>query len=156
MPHSVDELVQPIIDVFKEYPTTSPMLSEQERFEEVMSALYSKRMIEKEILYFNFIEYKYVKKDGKKERVTNRGHLITPRPKQKFGCDKIMGRIAEMLSHEKEPDYFINKLRNELKEIGVPHVRIEEIIASREKFKNNKYFISMQAGRPINKKPRRC
>lgn len=142
-PRTVDDMIGEVIDQIKEYPVTSPSLSQHERFSEVMHALYGKRMIEKEILYFNFIEYKYVKKDGKKERVTNRGHLITPRPKQKFGCDKIMGRIAEMLSHEKEPDYFINKLRNELKEIGVPHVRIEEIIASREKFKNNKYVYSL-------------
>ena len=142
-PRTVDDMIGEVIEQIKEYPVTSPSLSQHERFNEVMHALYGKRMIEKEILYFNFIEYKYVKKDGKKERITNRGHLITPRPKQKFGCDKIMGRIAEMLTHEKEPDYYINKLRKELVEIGVPQARIEEIIASREKFQNNKYVYSL-------------
>lgn len=142
-PCTVDDIIGEIIEQIKEYPVTSPSLSQHERFNEVMHALYSKRMIEKEILYYNFIEYKYVKKDGKKERITNRGHLITPRPKQKFGCDKIMGRIVEMLSHEKEPDYCINKLRGELKEIGVPQARIDEIIESREKLQNNKYVYSL-------------
>lgn len=142
-PQTVDDIIGEVIEQIKEYPLTSPSLNEHQRFEEVMKALYSKRMIEKEILYYNFIEYKYVKKDGKKERVTNRGHLITPRPKQKFGCDKIMGRISEMLTHEKEPDYYINKLRGELKEIGVPQAKIEEIIKSREKFQNNKFVYSL-------------
>lgn len=142
-PATVDDMIGEVIDQIKEYPITSPALSQHERFNEVMHALYSKRMIEKEILYYNFIEYKYVKKEGKKERITNRGHLITPRPKQKFGCDKIMGRIAEMLEHEKEPDYYINKLRKELVEIGVPKARIDDIIASREKFQNNKYVYSL-------------
>lgn len=140
-PHTVEDIIADLIKQIKEYPSTSSDV--HERFEEVMRALYSKHMIEKEILYYNFIEYKYVKKEGKKERVTNRGHLITPRPKQKFGCDKIMGRISEMLAHEKEPDYYINKLHNELKEIGVPQARIDEIIKSREKFQNNKYVYSL-------------
>ena len=143
VPHSVDELVQPIIDVFKEYPTTSPMLSEQERFEEVMRALYSKRMIEKEILYFNFIEYKYVKKNGRRVRTSNTGHLIAPRPKQKFGCDKIMNRIQEMLDNEKNPDYYTNKLRDNLAAIGTPAPKIEEIVQKRERYCNNKYIYSL-------------
>jgi len=142
-PHTVEELSKPIFDVFKIYPTTSPLLSEQQRFEEVMHALYSKRMIEKEILYFNFIEYKYVKKNGKRVRTSNTGHLIAPRPKQKFGCDKIMGRIKEMLDHEKEPDYYTNKLRRELIELGTPAAKIEEIIRQRERYCNNKYVYSL-------------
>ncbi len=142
-PHTVDELAPSIYDVFKPYPVTSPTLSETERFEEVMHALYSKKMIEKEILYFNFIEYKYVKKNGKRVRTSNTGHLIAPRPKQKFGCDKIMGRIQEMLDHEKDPNYYTNKLRDELRGLGIAEAKINEIISLRERYNNNKYVYSL-------------
>lgn len=142
-PHTIDEMWDDIFDVFKIYPITSPLLKEQERFEEVMKALYSKKMIEKEILYFNFIEYKYVKKNGKRMRTSNRGHLISPRPKQKFGCDKIMGRIQEMLDNEKDPNYYTNKLCNELLAIGTPEAKIEEIINLRNRYNNNKYVYSL-------------
>lgn len=142
-PHTIEELAEEIHKVFKIYPITSPILSEQERFEEVMRALYSKKMIEKEILYFNFIKYKYVKKDGKKVRTSNTGQLISPRPKQKFGCDKIMNHIQEMLEHEKEPDYYTRKLRTELQELGIPAPRIDEIIQLRQRYCNNKYVYSL-------------
>lgn len=113
---TVDELIPSIVEPFKVYPVSASAQTEKQRFEEVMRALYDKKMIEKEILYYNFIEYKYVKKEGskEKERTSNTGRLIAPRPKQKFGCDKIMGRITEMLDHEKEPGYYINKLRTYL------------------------------------------
>lgn len=142
-PHTVDEQVEPINEVFKPYPITSPMLKEKARFEEVMRALYSKKMIEKEILYYNFIEYKYVKRFGKRVRTSNTGRLISPRPKQKFGCDKIMGRIQEMLEHEKDPDFYTNKLRSELKELGLSGPKIEEIVHERERYCNNKYIYSL-------------
>ena len=110
---TVDELTPIVLEPFKIYPVTASAQTEKQRFEEVMRALYDKKMIEKEILYYNFIECEYVKKEGtkEKERTSNTGRLIAPRPKQKFGCDKIMGRITEMLDHEKEPGYYINKRR---------------------------------------------
>ena len=140
---TVEELTPIVLEPFKPYPVSSLSLDEKQRFEEVMQALYSKKMIEKEILYYNFIEYKYVKKDGSKERSSNTGKLIAPRPKQKFGCDKIMGRITEMLDHEKEPDYYTNKLRQELQTLGLSGQKIEEIILLRERYCNNKYVYSL-------------
>ena len=142
-PKTVDELTPLILEAFKPYPVSSLTPDEKQRFEEVMRALYSKKMIEKEILYYNFIEYKYVKKNGVKERTSNTGHLIAPRPKQKFGCDKIMGRIQEMLDHEKEPDFYINKLRKEMQALGIPGPKIEEYILLRERYCNNKYVYSL-------------
>lgn len=142
-PKTVDELTPLILEAFKPYPVSSLTQDEKQRFEEVMRALYSKKMIEKEILYYNFIEYKYVKKNGVKERTSNTGHLIAPRPKQKFGCDKIMGRIQEMLDHEKEPDFYINKLRKEMQALGIPGPKIEEYILLRERYCNNKYVYSL-------------
>lgn len=140
---TVEELTPAVFEPFKVYPVTASAQTEKQRFEEVMHALYDKKMIEKEILYYNFIEYKYVKKEGVKERTSNTGRLIAPRPKQKFGCDKIMGRITEMLEHEKEPGYYINKLRNYLQTQGITPQKIEEIILLRERYFNNKYVYSL-------------
>lgn len=54
-------------------------------------------MIEREILYYNFIERELVKseKGKQKEYKHNDGRLIAPRPKQKFGADKIINKIDE-------------------------------------------------------------
>lgn len=116
-------------DVFKPLPTailaseeTDPRL----RFEEAMRSLYSKKMIEKEILYYNFMAYTYKtvivtengKKVQKKEYKDKTGKLITPRPKQKFGCDRIIERVQEFLDHERQPNYFIEKLRADLTAMG--------------------------------------
>jgi hypothetical protein len=68
----------------------------------------------------------------------NDGWLISPRPKQKFGTDKILGKIGEFLEHENEPDYFISKLKAELKSMGVGNAQIEELVHRRQKYQNNK------------------
>ena len=51
----------------KAYPVSDKRLDKIAQFEEVFNALYSKEMIEKEILYYNFIEKEVVKTSGKKE-----------------------------------------------------------------------------------------
>ncbi len=140
---TIDRLVPDVCKVFKAYPVSSPLLTEKQKFEEVARALYSKNAIKNEILYYNFIEYKYEKKDGKRVRTSNSGRLVAPRPKQKFGCDKIMGRIREMLDNEGTPDYYTDKLRRELYALGIPQQKTEEIIAKRERFCNNKFVYSL-------------
>lgn len=130
---------------FKPYPLLNKAGSKTERFEEVFKALYDKKMIEKEILYYNFIERELVKKENSrgKEYKHNDGRLISPRPKQKFGADKVMSKINEFLEHEDEPDYFINKLRAELKAKGVGDAQAEELVAKRQKYQNNKTVYSL-------------
>jgi type I restriction enzyme R subunit len=130
---------------FKEYPLLNPKASRQERFEEVFRALFSKKMIEKEILYYNFIERELVIKEGKKDKEYkhNDGRLISPRPKQKFGADKIMSKIDEFLEHENEPGYFIKKLKADLKERGLGEAQINELVANRNKYQNNKNVYSL-------------
>ncbi|MAO49285.1 MAG: restriction endonuclease subunit R [Pusillimonas sp.] len=129
----------------KSYPLLSPEATKQERFEEVFKALYSKKMIEKEILYYNFIERELIKTDKSKQKEYkhNDGRLISPRPKQKFGADKIIAKIDELLAHEDEPDYFINKLRQQLTERGLGAAQIEELVAKRQKYQNNKNVYSL-------------
>lgn len=140
---TIDRLVPDVWKVFKQYPVSSPLLTEKQKFEEVAHALYSKSAIKNEILYYNFIEYKYERKDGKRMRKSNSGRLISPRPKQKYGCDKIMNRIREMLDNESNPDYYTDKLRRELYALGIPQQKTEEIIAKRERFCNNKFVYSL-------------
>lgn len=130
---------------FKQYPLRNREANKTERFEEVFKALYDKKMIEKEILYYNFIERELIKKEGSrtKEYKHNDGRLISPRPKQKFGTDKILSKIDEFLEHENEPDYFIKKLEKELKDKGIGEERIKELINKRQKYQNNKNVYSL-------------
>lgn len=144
---------RPVIEeVFKPLPTVADAESDPRvRFEEAMRSLYSKKMIEKEILYYNFMAYTYktvtVKENGrkvqKKEYKDKTGRLICPRPKQKFGCDRIIDRVQEFLDHEHEPNYFIDKLRAELITLNAPQELIDRVIAERESYCNNKYVYSL-------------
>ncbi len=134
-----------VLKDFKPYPILNKEADKLQKFEEVFKALYDKKMIEKEILYYNFIERELVKKEGSKvkEYKHNDGRLISPRPKQKFGTDKIINKINEFLEHEDEPDYFINKLEKELKEKGIGENQIKELITKRQKYQNNKNVYSL-------------
>lgn len=130
---------------FKNYPLLHPEATRQAKFEEVFRALYSKKMIEKEILYYNFIERDLIIKEGSKQKEYkhNDGKLISPRPKQKFGTDKIISKIDEFLEHENEPDYFLKKLRKELKKRGLGDNQINELVSKRDKYQNNKHVYSL-------------
>ena len=129
--------------VFKPYPMVAKEAPKSEKLKEVFTALYSKKMIEKEILYYNFIEREIVKKGNTKEAKNERGRLISPRPKQKFGVDKIMRKLDEFLEHETEEDYFINKLRRQLEELGASEKTIKELVKKREAYSNNKNIYSL-------------
>ncbi len=138
--------------VFKPLPTKKQETTDPRvRFEEAMRSLYSKKMIEKEILYYNFMAYTYktvtVTENGhkvqKKEYKDKSGRLICPRPKQKFGCDRIMERVQEFLDHESEPTYFINRLRADLEALNAPQDLIDRVIAQRDSYCNNKYVYSL-------------
>lgn len=145
--HSYDfeQSKQNISKAFRAYPLRQPQASRTARFEEVFKALYSKKMIEREILYYNFLERELVKQPGKKSKTHRHsdGRLIAPRPKQKFGTDKIIDKIDEFLAHEHQPDYFVNKLRHELTQKGVGADQTEELISARLKYQNNKHVYSL-------------
>lgn len=130
---------------FKQYPLINKESNKTQRFEEVFKALFDKKMIEKEILYYNFIEREFVKKEGSniKEYKHNDGRLISPRPKQKFGTDKVLSKINEFLEHENESDYFILKLERELREKGIGEEKIKALIQKRLKYQNNKNVYSL-------------
>ena len=140
---------RPIVEeVFKPLPTKAGAdVDPRERFEEAMRSLYSKKMIEKEILYYNFMAYTYKtvkdKNGTHKEYKDKSGRLISPRPKQKFGCDRIVERVQEFLDHEREPNYYIDKLRAELMALNAPEDVIDRVVAERDSYCNNKYVYSL-------------
>lgn len=143
--YDFEEYEKKFLKDFKPYPLRNKEASKTERFEEVFRTLYDKKMIEKEILYYNFIERDLIKKEGSKtkEYKHNDGRLISPRPKQKFGTDKVLAKIEEFLVHENDPDYFIRKLEQELKDKGLGDTQIQELINKRLKYQNNKTVYSL-------------
>jgi len=123
------------------YPLLNKNAGKADKLRDVFTALYSKKMIEKEILYYNFIEREAVKKGEVKTLKNEKGRLISPRPKQKFGTDKIMRKIDEFLEHENDDNYFINKLKQELS--GVSEDKKNELIEKRLAYQNNKNIYSL-------------
>jgi len=126
---------------FKPYPLSQNYDRKQDKLAEVFKAHFVKKMIEKEILYYNFIEREVIKEKNKRVFKNEKGYLISPRPKQKFGVDKIMSKIDEFLAHENEPNYFINKLEEQLKEL--PESKRDELIGKRLSYQNNKNIYSL-------------
>ncbi len=141
--YSFDDYQKAVQKTFKSYPLLHEDKDRIKRFEEVFAAHYSKKMIEKEILYYNFLEREYIKKEGNREKEYkhHRARLISPRPKQKFGTDKIIAKVEEFLEHEQEPDYFINKLKKQLKDLSKEQQK--ELIYKRSKYQNNKNVYSL-------------
>jgi len=127
--------------VFKPYPLLKADADKKDKLKELFGALYGKFYIEKEILYYNFIERDVVVVKGVKELKNELGQLISPRPKQKFGTDKIMSKIDEFLAHEREPDYFEKLLEKQLS--GVGEARKKELLEKRQSYSNNKNVYSL-------------
>ncbi|MDD2161410.1 DEAD/DEAH box helicase family protein [Pseudomonas sp. MIL19] len=136
-----EEIEKKAHGVFKLYPLLKPDAEKKDKLKELFSALYGKLMIEKEILYYNFIERDVYVNKGVKEVKSEQGHLISPRPKQKFGTDKIMVKIDEFLAHEQEPDYFEKLLEQQL--VGVGEAKKKELLDKRKAYSNNKNVYSL-------------
>ncbi|MGK7896586.1 MAG: DEAD/DEAH box helicase family protein [Xenococcus sp. (in: cyanobacteria)] len=66
---------------------------------------------------------------------------MSPRPKQKFGTDKILTKIDEFLAHEEDDNYFLNQLEQQL--AGVSETKKQELIAKRQAYANNKNIYSL-------------
>lgn len=127
--------------VFKMLPLPNSDADSRTRFEQMCRILYDKRMVEKEILYYNFIERKLEKQGKDKVYKDRTGNLIAPRPKQKYGVDRIMEKIDEFLQHEHDDEYFLNKLRDQLRHLSKE--QREELVAKRLKYQNNRNVYSL-------------
>ncbi len=136
-----EELEKKAHSVFKPYPLLRSDVDKKDKLKELFTALYGKFLIEKEILYYNFIERDVYVNKGVKEVKNETGHLISPRPKQKFGTDKIMAKIDEFLAHEQEPDYFEKLLEKQLS--GVGEAKKKELLEKRKAYSNNKNVYSL-------------
>ena len=127
--------------VFKPYPLLNRDAEKKDKLKEIFTAHYGKEFIEKEILYYNFIERDVVVKGDTKELKNEPGVLISPRPKQKFGTDKILAKIDEFLAHENEDDYFEKLLERQL--AGVSEAKKKELLEKRRAYSNNKNIYSL-------------
>ncbi|QTA82351.1 Type I restriction endonuclease domain-containing protein [Desulfonema limicola] len=137
----IEEQKNKIEDEFKPYPLLNPHANKKNKLKEIFTYHYGKYFIEKEILYYNFIERDvYVVKKTKTLK-DEKGNLIAPRPKQKFGTDKIMGKIDEFLAHENEDDYFEKLLEKQL--AGVSEAKKKELLEKRKSYANNKNVYSL-------------
>lgn len=136
-----EEIEKKAHGVFKPYPLLNPDAGKKDKLKELFTAHYGKFFIEKEILYYNFIERDVVVIKGVKEFKDEKGHLISPRPKQKFGTDKIIAKIDEFLAHEQEPDYFEKLLAKQL--AGVGEAKKKELLEKRKTYSNNKNVYSL-------------
>ena len=136
-----EEIEKKAQSVFKLYPLLNRDAEKKDKLKELFAALYGRLMIEKEILYYNFIERDVYVNKGVKEIKNEQGHLISPRPKQKFGTDKIMAKIDELLAHEQEPDYFEKLLEKQL--VGVSETKKKELLEKRRTYSNNKNVYSL-------------
>lgn len=136
-----EEIEKKAHGVFKPYPLLKPDADKKDKLKELFTVLYGKFFIEKEILYYNFIERDVYVNKGLKEVKDEKGYLISPRPKQKFGTDKIMAKIDEFLEHEQEPDYFEKLLEKQL--AGVSDARRKELLKKRKAYSNNKNVYSL-------------
>jgi type I restriction enzyme R subunit len=136
-----EEIEKKAGSVFKPYPLLNPDAEKKNKLKELFTALYDRGFIEKEILYYNFIERDvYATKNGK-ELKNEQGRLISPRPKQKFGTDKILTKIDEFLAHEQEDDYFEKLLEKQL--VGVSETKKQELLKKRKEYSNNKNVYSL-------------
>lgn len=136
-----EEFEKKAVGVFKPYPLLKPNADKKDKLKELFAALYGKFYIEKEVLYYNFIERDVQVVKGVKEVKNEQGRLISPRPKQKFGTDKILAKIDEFLAHEQEPDYFEKLLEQQL--AGVGEAKKKELLEKRKAYSNNKNVYSL-------------
>ena len=136
-----EEIEKKAHSVFKPYPLLNPDAEKKDKLKELFTTHYGKFFVEKEILYYNFIERDVYVHKGVKEVKDEKGHLISPRPKQKFGTDKILTKIDEFLAHEQEPDYFQKLLEKQLS--GVGEAKKKELLEKRKAYSNNKNVYSL-------------
>ena len=76
-----EEIEKKAHGVFKPYPLLNIDAEKKDKLKELFTAHYGKFFLEKEILYYNFIERDVYVHKGVKEVKDEKGHLISPRPK---------------------------------------------------------------------------
>ena len=95
------------------------------KYKDFLRMFYSKKNLETEILYYNFLTYT--------NKSSGSAKLISPRPKQKFGVDKVIDRTTVLYENENNPNFIEEELIQKFgKEMA------EEINKDRQQLKKNK------------------
>jgi type I restriction enzyme R subunit len=113
---------------FHEVPHDNSKYKPDEKYKDFLKMFYSKKNIETEILYYNFLTYK--RDENNKKKGTPK--LISPRPKQKFGVDKVIDRTMVLYNNENNPNFIEEEL---YEKFGLMANNIKE---ERSKLKKNK------------------
>lgn len=100
-----------------------------DKYKDYLRMFYSKKNIETEILYYNFLKYSK-DKDNKNQGT---GSLISPRPKQKFGVDKVIERTSVLYDNELNPNFMEQEL---IEKFGKSIA--ERVLEDRKQLKKNK------------------
>lgn len=135
--HSLDEIKDEILKEFRLNPMDEySKKTNVEKMKEILTCLYSKTSIENEILYYNFLKYNIdkleSKKQGKRVYIGKEGRLCSPRPKQKFGVDKVLNRVEELYENESNKDFLKNELISKLN----THLTSEQFESEVSQFNN--------------------
>jgi len=139
--YGLNEFYEKTMKEFKKYPNDLNK-SNQEEWKTLLKNVYSKEMIEREILYYNFTERNMeLDSNGRYKSKNEDSFLVTPRPKQKFGADKTISLVKEMIDNETNDSYWIEKIKKQI--VDLPNEIQEKVLEERKKFKNGKYVFSV-------------
>lgn len=125
-------------------------LSVREKSQKFLKNMYSKKSIENEILYLNFLSYdrtSIYKKGVKEVKFKNNNPTLSyPRPNQKYGVEKTINEVIKKYENENNPNYEIERLHNKLNDLRLPDNIKREIIEKRMSYVNNKnqYSVLLQ------------
>lgn len=114
--------------IFNDLPLSDGHENNLTRAQEMLNHLYSKQSVERELLFYNYLEYN-TKGYGQK--------LISPRPKQKFGVDKTIDRIIALYKNENDPDFIANEMASKLRQRGYSEDQVLQEVNSRKLLTNN-------------------
>jgi type I restriction enzyme R subunit len=120
--------------VFSVLPVVNDNVDYLEKAKCALSRLYSKVAVERELLFYNYLE---------RNSKGNAPKLISPRPKQKFGVDKSINRISELYSSESDPNFIRNEMSLKLRNIGYSEDQIEAEVKGRMLLTNNGKIFSI-------------
>jgi len=121
---SDEDIRNRIKDDFKIYPSNEK--DGYDRMKETFKNLYSKENLDKEITIYNYI---------KQEKTQS--FLISPRPKQKHGVDRIIEDIKDLNKNSHIKNYSLKKFEEEIKKIShysnLEQSRIDKIVEDQKK-----------------------
>lgn len=119
----------------------------KDKLYKILYSLFSKEMIQKEILYYNHTRYESVSEYEKgKKTIKNKVNTPIsgyPRPNQKYGVNKVLNRVEEFYDNESNPEYELERLKAKLISDNMPERVVDSILEKRRAYKNNRTAFSI-------------